>query len=180
MDIKNPNKIKFKENEDVRTSFKLKSKGVGADKLVVLTDRRIYLAGSNKSGFMKKSFGVFFANLDSIIAGERSKSKSTWPRIFMVLFAALAGLAFSSETLAQSSDQFLLFLWNNPGIYNNLTTIGMASGALFLLFLYISFIKTKKSIVLHYEGGKLHLPMNGKSDEEISSYLDIIADGIDG
>ena len=180
MDIKNPNKIKFKENEDVRTSFKLKGKGIAGEQLVVLTDTRIYLAGQNKSGFMKKSYGVFFANLDSIIAGNRSKAKSTWPYIFMFLFGLLAAFGFGAETLAENVAPFATFLTDQPLITDNLQYIGIGGGVLFVLFLYIFFMSIKKEIVLHYEGGTLTLPMNGKSDEEINSYLDIIADGIDG
>lgn len=180
MDIKNPNKIKFKENEDVRTSFKLKGKGVAGEQLVVLTDTRIYLAGANKSGFMKKSFGVFFANLDSIIAGNRSKAKSTWPYIFMFIFGLVGAFGFGAETIAASVPQLNTFLQNTAYVTDNLQFIGIGGAGLFVLFLIIFLRLIKKEIVLHYEGGTLTLPMNGKSDEEINSYLDIIADGIDG
>ncbi len=181
MDIKNPNKIKFKENEDVRTSFKLKGKGVQKNQLVVLTDKRIYLAGANKSGFMKKSFGVFFANLDSIIAGRRSKTKSGWPWIFIIIFALVGVLLFSIQTIAGSVEAVADMLESNESLVESAQSIGIGAFVLAGIFFFIAVSLTKKSIALDYGGkSELILPMAGKSEEEINSYLDIIADGIDG
>ena len=174
MDVKNPNKIKFKEREDVRASFQLESKG----QLVVLTDKRIYFAGSEKKGFMKKRFGVHFVNLDSIIAGSQSKSKSYWPLIFVILFGLIGLIGVLKDQIVQNVPS-LESLYAPLG--ENALFIGAGGLAIAFIFL-IAFVKsTRKVIVLNHMGGEeLILPMNGKSDEEINSYLEIIADGIDG
>lgn len=174
MDVKNPNKIKFKEREDVRASFQLENKG----QLVVLTDKRIYFAGTEKKGFMKKRFGVHFVNLDSIIAGSRSKSKTYWPLIFVFLFGLVGALGIMSAQMSESVPQLQIV---SDLLGSNTMFVGIGGAALAFLFLMAFMKSTRKVIVLNHMGGEeLVLPMNGKSDEEINSYLEIIADGIDG
>lgn len=174
MDVKNPNKIKFKEKENVRASFQLESKG----QLVVLTDKRIYFAGSEKKGFMKKRFGVHFVNLDSVIAGSTSKSKTYWPLIFVLLFGLVGLLGVLSAQMSESVPQLQMI---TDVLGSNTMFVGIGGLAFAFLFLVLFMKSTKKLIVLNHMGGEeLVLPMNGKSDEEINSYLEIIADGIDG
>lgn len=178
MNVKNPEKIKFRERENVRTSFSLK--GIGKNsKLVVLTDQRIYFAGSSKKK-LKRNYGIDFINLDSVTAGSVSKQKGILFKLIFLL-TLVVGAAFTLADPLKDSFSLLYDILGNIGLQTNGQMIGFALLGVSVFALLIHIKSTKKVIVLKHMGGDdLLLPMNGVNDDDINNYLEIIADGIDG
>jgi len=159
-------KILISKDEEVLMTWSLTKKKLFSSlkKYVILSSSRLYFYGTLKPSLLSRAKGLKFINIDSVIAGAKSKMRSILSLIIGILLL-IGGLVlfYQDYALASESD------YNPPYEYL------YVSGGLFLIALIIFLKNQKKTVTVEYLGGNLIIPCNKVSDKDINKFLEHIA-----